>query len=59
MIAEQVKKGTCRRAWQSEFDPQNPHGRGRDPIPTSCPLTPTHVIRKEGSVSKEQWGRAH
>lgn len=50
MIAEQVKKGTCRRAWQSEFDPQNPHRRGSEPIPTSCPLTPTLVIRKEGSV---------
>lgn len=37
-------KGIHCPAWQSEFNPHNLLGGRRKPIPTSCPLTPTHVL---------------
>ena len=33
-------KGSCHQAWWPEIDPRDPHGRGTELTPASCPLTP-------------------
>lgn len=37
-------KALAEQAWRPEFRPRNPHIGKREPIPQSCPLTPTHVL---------------
>jgi hypothetical protein len=36
-------KAVTTQALGFEFNPQNPHGRKREPTPSSCPLTSTHT----------------
>lgn len=38
-----MNKGACCEAWQPEFEPQDPHGGGKEPAPTSCFLVSTHI----------------
>lgn len=37
-------KGACYQAWQSEFDPQDPHSGRREPTHASCPLSSTCAL---------------
>lgn len=40
-----VGKGACHPAWCCEFNPQDPRCQRREPTPSSCSLTSTHVLQ--------------